>query len=470
MKKGILTVPPRSAFCQKERQTGRRTRGNAQRSQRRNTGPAEKVVKCLLVGVVLFVVHVLPVHAQGKPGTIELKSAKELKVRNIRGTEVRELLGSVHFIQFLREGGQVRVWSDRALQYLEAEQMELSSRVRVIRDSILITSDEGTYFGKERRIEVRGRVRLERSGSVLTSRAGEYFPDEKRAIFTDSVVVVDSASTLYCDKLMYWENEARSVASGNVRVIQSSDGTTVFGDTLVNLEREKRSIVPRAARMMQIDTAANGEVDTLLVTSRSMESRNDSVRHLIARDSVRIARTDLSARCHVATFAGDEDRITLAGDPVVWHEENQVTGDTIHIRLVRRQLSSVFVRGRAMAVSRSDSVRRSRFDQLTGRRLTMYFAEKKVRQIDVEQTATSLYYLYDEAVANGANMSSGDRIIIDFSDGQVDRIKIIGGVQGEYYPERMVRNREGEYNLDGFKWFRTRPKRDGVVMQEVVVE
>ena len=100
----------------------------------------------------------------------------------------------------------------------------------------------------------------------------------------------------------------------------------------------------------------------------------------------------------------------------------------------------------------------------------MYFAEKKVRQIDVEQTATSLYYLYDEAVANGANMSSGDRIIIDFSDGQVDRIKIIGGVQGEYYPERMVRNREGEYNLDGFKWFRTRPKRDGVVMQEVVVE
>jgi len=33
-----------------------------------------------------------------------------------------------------------------------------------------------------------------------------------------------------------------------------------------------------------------------------------------------------------------------------------------------------------------------------------------------------------------------------------------------------VRNREGEYNLDGFKWFRTRPKRDGVVMQEVVVE
>ncbi len=380
--------------------------------------------------------------------------------------EVRELIGNVHFVQFLREGGTVRVWSDRALQYLAAERLELYDRVRVRRGSAVITADQGVYYGQERRVTVTGRVQLVRSGSTLTSQDGEYFPDERRAVFTGSVRVIDSASVLTCDRMIYWEDDQRSIAIGNVRVVQLSDGTTVFGDSLVNFDSEDRAVVPRAARMMQTDSTSDGGIDTLLVTSVSMESTAGKDRVLIARDSVRISRTDLAARCAVATFFTDQDKIVLAGEPVVWHGRNQLTGDTIDIRLRDRRLYSVRVRGRAMAVSRSDSLRPNRFDQLTGRELTMYFEEGKVRQIDVEGTATSLYYLYDDATPNGANRSSGDRILMDFFEGQIDRIKVVRGVQGEYLPEKMVNGREAEANLDGFHWYRTRPTRVGLDMEE----
>jgi len=37
---------------------------------------------------------------------------------------------------------------------------------------------------------------------------------------------------------------------------------------------------------------------------------------------------------------------------------------------------------------------------------------------------------------NGVNKSSGDRILIDFIGNEVDRIKVIRGVQGQYFPEK----------------------------------
>jgi lipopolysaccharide export system protein LptA len=404
--------------------------------------------------------------SQGRPGVIELKSAQELKGRIMNGQDIRELIGNVHFVQNLREGGFVNVWSDRALQFIADERLELYQRVRVRRDTVTIFADEGVYYGLQRRVVMRGRVRLERTGSVLTSSDGEYFPDERRAVFTGSVKVEDSASVLTSDRLTFWESDQRSIAVGDVRVRQLSDGTTVFGDSLINLDAEDRSVVPRAARMLQADSTSDGGVDTLLVASIRMESLGGAERVLIASDSVRIARTDLAARCALAAFYTGADRIVLSGDPVVWHGRNQLTGDTIEIRLRDRKLHSVLVRGRAMAVSRADSLRPGRFDQLTGRRITMRFADGKVQQIDAEGTATSLYYLYDDAAPNGANRSSGDRIIMDFADGQIDRIKVMRGVQGEFLPEKMVNGRESENNLDGFRWLRSRPTRIGLTMSD----
>jgi len=195
-----------------------------------------------------------------------------------------------------------------------------------------------------------------------------------------------------------------------------------------------------------------------------MESLERPARTMIARGSVRMARSNLSAICTTAMFAVDEDLIALTGEPVVWHEGNQLTGDSIYISIEDRRLRSVRVRGHSMAVSRADSLRRTRFDQLSGRHITMRFTDGTVHEIDVEETATSLYYLYDESVPNGMNISSGNRIIIEFDDGVTDRIKVIGGVEGDYYPERLIQYREEDYNLDGFRWFRERPVRDGMTL------
>ena len=406
-------------------------------------------VLSLLVGRVL--------NAQSSK-LIEVKSADVLNVRTIGAQEVRELIGHVHVVQS-SQGEVVKIWCDSALRYMETNKIELFGNVKLVRDSVTLTSDEGVYYGNDRRAEMSKGVRLTRGGSILTSRFGEYFADERRAYFTGEVHVVDSTSSTWSDMLTYFETEEKSIAVGNVRVYSPGNNLTVFGDSLIHFEKLKYSLVPTHPKMVQVDTSSSGALDTMLVISETMETYQDSVPRFIAHGEVQMVRTDLAAVCAEATYFLRGGAIILRGNPVVWHAENQLSGDSVVISTADRKLHSVYVSGRAVAISRADSVLTQRYDQLTAREITMYFAAGKIASIDADRTATSLYYLFDQGDPNGANKSSGDRIIMEFQDGKVDQIRILGGVEGKYYPETMIAGREPEYNLEGFRWITDRPTR-----------
>ncbi len=377
----------------------------------------------------------------------------------INGEQVREFIGKVHFTQITEKGDRVYLWCDRALQYLNANRVDLFGHVKIIRDTTTITSDQGKYYGNEKRAEVTSNVRLVRGTSVLTSLFGQYSIDEKRSHFSGNVRLVDTASSIACNDLTYFDSESKSIATGNVRVVNLANSATILGDSLVHFESRRYSIVPSNPRLVQIDTSSSGVIDTLVVVSKVMESYQDSSERFVAIDSVKMARGELSARSGRTTFFVRKDLIILQHHPIVWQALNQITGDSIHVGLQNKKLRSVHVWGHAVAISRSDSLYHNRYDQLTGREMTMYFASDRLDSVFVNNNATSLYYLYDNDKPDGANKSSGDRIYINFMDGKIDRIKIVGGVQGQYFPEKMLANHESQYNLDGFKWYTIRPRR-----------
>ena len=406
--------------------------------------------------VMGFVLEGTRVYSQQKD--FEIRSADVLDVRRSGAQQIQALIGKVHMVQ-PSASGEVKIWCDSAFRNMQTNVVDLFGHVKIVRDSMTLTSTEGMYYGKDRRAVMPKGVLLNRGRMVLTSRYGEYWANEKRVYFRGDVHVVDSTSSTWSDTLTYFELEEKSIAVGRVRVFNPENNLTVFGDSLVHFDKAKYTIVPRNPRLMQIDTVAVGMLDTLLIVSALMEAYQDSLQRFLARGQVEMARTDFAARCGEATYFYKRDRIVLRQRPVVWHAESQISGDSIVIATKDRKLQSVYVRGRSMAVSRADSIRTARFDQLTAREITIRFKNGKIVQIDADRTATSLYYLFDGGSANGANRSSGDQILMEFRDGKVDRIKIVGGVEGNYYPERMLVKHERAYNLDGFRWITDRPRR-----------
>lgn len=393
---------------------------------------------------------------------IELRSADRLEGKIIDNEEVRELIGRVHFVQLAAEGGLVKVWCDRALRFLKQNKMELFGNVKVVRDSAIILSNEGVYYGDRRMMEGKKGVKLTRGKTTLIAENGEYFVDEKISHFTKNVVLIDSSSIIKCNEMYHYESETRSIAIGNVHVFEKANAVNIYGDSLVHIEQQKFTVVLKNPRLVKIDTSSNGTIDTMVVVSREMHSIKDSIERFIAIDSVKMVKGELSSRCGIATYYVKNDIIALQKNPIIWSDNNQITGDSIRIKMEDKKLRSLWAKNRAMAISKVDTALPNRYNQLTGRELTMYFRANKLEQIDAQKNAISLYYLFDNDKPNGVNKSSGDRIFIDFIDGAVDRIKIVGGVQGQYFPEKMILNKELDYNLDGFRLYLNQPKRQGL--------
>jgi lipopolysaccharide export system protein LptA len=385
---------------------------------------------------------------------VELHHADSLVGRTLpTGEAIRELSGSVHFTQ-----GNVRVWCDRAIQHLVKNEFDLIGRVRVIRDTVTLTSTIGHYYGATKQAYAEQGVQLKTPNVTLLADRGTYYTDERRAFFTQNVHIIDSATTIDCDEMTYYENERKSIANARVKIVNAGNNATMYGGHLEHFDETHYSNMTIEPSMVQIDTSAKGEIDTLTIRSTVMESYDDSTKRVIATDSVTIERAELAARAGSVRYSRNEDRIEMNRKPIVWYDRHQVTGDTISIFLVKRRLEHAVVRGHAFALSESDSAFPHRFNQLTGRLLTLRFTDNKLSTAVVEQNAVSLYFLYDGAVANGVNKTSGDYISMSFKDGKPDIIRILKGIEGMYYPEPMIERNDQAFNLDGFVLRTDRPR------------
>lgn len=370
----------------------------------------------------------------------------------VEGQQARLLSGGVRIRQ-----GRVRLSCDRALQFLQRGDFELTGNVLVVDSNVTMRAPRAVYYRDARRAEAFGDVQLDDGNVRLAAQYGEYLVGERRAFFRDRVSVQDPQSFLDADSLVYASDEKRSVATGDVRIVLPADHAVIRGRRVEHWSDKLVTRVTVDPLLVQTERIPSGATDTLAVRSRLMVAYRGVVRRFEATDSVRIVRSDLAARCGFAVFHTAGDSITLRRSPVVWYAATQVTGDSIDVFLEQRVLRRAVVAGNAFAASRSDTLRLDRFDQLTGEMMTLAFEERKLAGIDVERRSTSLYHLYDDGRPNGANRTSGDRIVLRFAGGKLRGISVHGGVQGEYFPERMVRNRESELALPGFRWRADRP-------------
>lgn len=407
-----------------------------------------------LVGILFS----LPRSIQGQQEkVVVLEHADSLVGKVLDGDNVRELIGNVRFRQ-----GTATVHCDRAIQFLQSRKISLTGNVLVRDDTVTLRGNRGIYHNAERIAEAFEGVRLDDGATVLTADYGRYYVEEKKAFFEGNVHVLDSASTLTSNELTYFREDKHSIADGSVQIHNWEDKITIYGNHFENYPRQQFSRMTEQPKVVQIDTSTDGQIDTFVVRSRVMESYRDSVKRLVAIDSVQMLSSQLAAEAGLAFYFTDYDSIVMRKKPFVWYEENQVSGDSIFIKLKKRKPARVYVHGNPIAISRSDSLYPKRFNQLTGEFITMYFTEGKIQQIDVERTATSLYYLYEvdslgTNKPNGMNKTTGDRVVIYFVDGKAGKISAVGGVEGEYLPENLIEGKERDYDLDGFNWRENHP-------------
>src|SRR5207253_2069056 len=123
------------------------------------------------------------------------------------------------------------------------------------------------------------------------------------------------------DNGTYYEFEKKSIAQDNVKINFTNKNAVIYGDYGENYERTSYSFIKGNARLVQIETK-DSKTDTLFIFSRQMESFRNKPEHYIAKDSVRMIRTDFFSSSQVGYYFRDASGrggvITLSKDPAVW--------------------------------------------------------------------------------------------------------------------------------------------------------
>jgi len=145
--------------------------------------------------------------------------------------------------------------------------------------------------------------------------------------------------------------------------------------------------------------------------------------------------------------------------PILWSEQNQVTGDSIHLEMKNGKLNALYVRGNAFIISDAEAkgdsiVGTGKYNQIKGRKLTGSFLENELSDVYVEGNGQLIYFPTDDdkksPVAMGMNHGECSNIRIKVQDNQLKRIRMETETNSVFTPMKMTD--KSKFKLENFVW------------------
>lgn len=183
-----------------------------------------------------------------------------------------------------------------------------------------------------------------------------------------------------------------------------------------------------------------------------MVTGKPEARILRAFRNAKFFKKDLSGKCD-SIHSEERTGITqLITNPVIWNVDNQMTGDSIHLKsnLETEKLDSLKVLGNAFIIS-LDSVSMTGYNQAKGVDLFGKFVENELKIIDLVKNTEVIYYMYnddDELIGIDRTICSKIRIIMAEND--IQDLTFFTQPDGTIFPDADLPKEERK--LKGFIW------------------
>jgi hypothetical protein len=144
-----------------------------------------------------------------------------------------------------------------------------------------------------------------------------------------------------------------------------------------------------------------------------------------------------------------DSTIRLHKNPILWANQNQITGDTIYMLLNNKKAEQLNILNNAMAISAVDST--DYFNQLKGNSIVVDFVDGKMHQMQTKGSAENIYFATDsEEKFIGVNHSNAQIITIDFKNDEPVKIVYTNQLTGKMTP--LFELPKSELKLNNFKW------------------
>jgi lipopolysaccharide export system protein LptA len=296
--------------------------------------------------------------------------------------------------------------------------------------------------------EFFGPTRLTQGRASMWCERGSY--DTRRGLgrFARNARIEENGQVLRGDSLRYDRTLGLGEAWGHVVVLDTAEDLLVRGDVGRHWQREERSMITGRAELVML---LGG--DSLFLHADTLFASADSggARRILAHRHVRFFKSDMQGVCDTMRFSGRDSLITLHGLPYLWSGRDQVSGRTIAIALRNGRAHRLDVERDGLLAADVDS---AHFDQVSGTRLTGWFAGDQLASIDAEGNCRTVYFAREQDTTGeritGVNRADCSRIRVRLDSGRIETITFVTRPAAVLYP--MEKAPVEELRMKGFVW------------------
>ena len=352
--------------------------------------------------------------------------------------------------------------------YMNAKKYQFTDNVKLVNPEYVIDTDRLDFYTVSGYAFLYGPTTITSDTSIIYCERGFYNTKNDTGYFVKKSRIDYDERTIIGDSLYFDRNKNFASATNNIKVTDTLNNSIIKGH-YAEVFRAKDSVFI-TKRALAITKQENDSIfihsDTLMITGPPDQ------RIVRAFYNAKMYKSDLSGKAdsiHMNQNSGltqlinfydtdSEDTFSKRRHPVLWHHENQITGDSIHLisNPKTESLDSLKVFENAFVISK-DSLGAG-YNQISGKKLDGLFKENELHTIDVIKNAESIYFLRNadnELVGIDKSKSGKMRILV--SENKIDELRKINQIDGKTYPEDDFP--ENERILKGFVWRETeRPR------------
>ncbi|MEZ4853378.1 OstA-like protein [Flavobacterium sp.] len=336
--------------------------------------------------------------------------------------------------------------------YVNAKMYQFTTRVVVTNPKAKIETNRLDYYENSGHAYVFGPSNIYNQGNVIYTENGFYDTKRNTGILKKNSKIYYDNKIIEGDELFYDRNKNFSKGINNVKITDTLNNMVAKGhyaELWRNAQTRKDSII--LTKKALVITKVEG--DSLYMHGKKMLVTGPPEDRVIrAFNNVRFYKTDMSGKCD-SIHSNNKTALTkLIGNPVVWNNDNQMTGDIMHLigNNKTEKLDSLKVLNNAFLIQK-DTLSKNGYNQMKGQNLYGRFEDNKLREVDIIKNTESIYYMYSEDnELIGIDKKKCSKINLQITDNQIETVTAYKDVESNLYPEDEFP--ENARKLRGFTW------------------
>lgn len=329
--------------------------------------------------------------------------------------------------------------------YVDRHELFFKENVTLTNPDNTLITDSLNYNSETERMWFEGPSQIFSDTNYIYCRRGSYDSKIRISVFNDSVFMQAKEQLLHTDSLIYNQEAKNTEAFRNVLLRDTVEDMIITGEHLFYDEEENWFRMTEDVQFILAEEKDSLYLHSDTLISARVESRDS--RRIQAFPHVQFFRTDIQGRCDSLDYLVADSLIRLFKSPVIWQDNNQLSADTLEIRMGEKGIRLMRLKKSGFLITREDSVS---YNQIKGKDIVGYFNEDKLMRVEVTGNGESLFYPKDGDSVIGLNKALSSNILISLKDGKIDRIAFLSEPDSKLTPLKDVT--DADRYLEGFAW------------------